>query len=114
MGGSKEKLPSCFMNPTDLVLKLRRSLSDRGVRARCDGNSFALEFGIPLKNRELYDWETLEDAGLHHGAVVRVWSNPLRLCVTASVDGTARIWNMNTGKCVQTLMAGESSEQPES
>jgi WD40 repeat protein len=107
---SKEKLPTCFMHPDDIVADLRRSLAERGVSERCNGNSLAVEFGDRLRNRQLQDWETIRDTGLHHGAVIRVWANPLRLLVTASFDGTAKVWNTVSGECLQTLAAGATAE----
>merc|ERR1719487_175912 len=108
---TKDKLPSSFLPPTAIVADLRRSLAERGVSERCGGNSLSLEYGTRLLNRQLHDWETLQEAGLHHGAVVRVWANPPRLLATASHDGTARVWNTITGECLHVLLAGQDPER---
>jgi len=108
----RDPLPSCWLPPTARVIDLRRSLAERGARDRVGGYGLAIDFGTALTNRRIWDEEYIQNAGLYHGCLVAVYALPLRVVVTASADGTARIWSGLTGELMQTLMAGGGTEKP--
>lgn len=63
--------------------------------------------GLPCKPRLLYNgtalkpWDTLEDVGLTSAAEIK--AELFQALVTASHDGTAKIWNIDRGDCEMTL-----------
>ena len=54
------------------------------------------------------------ERGLHYffflGDTVTVLLQNNNLVVSGSLDGTAKLWNPNSGKCVGTLLAGKGQE----
>lgn len=65
------------------------------------------EAGLPCRpllqwnDKALLEWETIEEIGVPDGAEIP--GTMQQALVTASHDGTARIWNMETGECETTL-----------
>ena len=63
-------------------------------------------FSLILGERELQESsgdQSLTDMGIEEGAMLMVVKRPLVQVVTASRDGTAKIWSSSTGECLQTL-----------
>mmetsp|Transcript_114642 Transcript_114642/g.220921 ORF Transcript_114642/g.220921 Transcript_114642/m.220921 type:complete len:312 (+) Transcript_114642:94-1029(+) len=67
----------------------------------------ARQAGLPCKPRLLYNgtalkpWDKLEDVGLTDAAEIK--AETFQALVTASHDGTAKIWNIDVGECEMTL-----------
>jgi WD40 repeat protein len=65
------------------------------------------EAGLPCRpllqwnGKALLEWETIEEIGVPDGAEIPATMQ--QALVTASHDGTAKIWNMETGECETTL-----------
>ena len=63
-----------------------------------------VKFSLMLGDRVLADAASLalEDLGIGEGASILVLKEQIRKVLTASRDGTAKIWNSTTGECIQT------------
>lgn len=65
------------------------------------------EAGLPCRpqlkwdDKVLFPWDTVEEAGVTDGAEIQCTVQ--QALVTASHDGLAKIWNMETGECETTL-----------
>ena len=68
-------------------------------RFREAGCSVRVLFGTA----ELGGQSTLSDIGARDGAVLTIVRSKLSLILTASRDGTAKIWSAASGQCLQTL-----------
>eukprot|EP00446_Apocalathium_sp_SHHI-4_P004920 CAMPEP_0177179584 /NCGR_PEP_ID=MMETSP0367-20130122/14936_1 /TAXON_ID=447022 ORGANISM="Scrippsiella hangoei-like, Strain SHHI-4" /NCGR_SAMPLE_ID=MMETSP0367 /ASSEMBLY_ACC=CAM_ASM_000362 /LENGTH=483 /DNA_ID=CAMNT_0018626311 /DNA_START=62 /DNA_END=1513 /DNA_ORIENTATION=+ len=94
---SGELLTMLRMNPKDTAANLcalvHQQLGDVGVALR-------IVFGDQLLEHQA----TLADAGVCDGDTVFIVQTPLR-CLTASLDGTARIHELQRGECHETMIA---------
>ena len=68
----------------------------------------AHELRAACGGRRLPESGTVAGAGISHGSVVTLVRCGLRVA-TASADGTARVWDADGGRCLQTL-AGHEGE----
>jgi len=65
------------------------------------------EAGLPCRpvlqwaDKDLLPWESIEEIGIPDGAEIPAIVQ--QALVTSSHDGTAKIWNMDTGECETTL-----------
>ena len=63
-----------------------------------------VSLSLILGHRKLdVDNLSLAEAGIEEGTTVIVVKHQLPAVLTASRDGTAKIWNASTGECTQTL-----------
>lgn len=95
---SGETLATIKVNAADPVLQLREKIDALDPERGAFPHS-ALMFG----NRELELGDTASDLGLCHGSVLTLLRLPPRKLCTASEDGTARIFELHTGKGLSIL-----------
>eukprot|EP00434_Breviolum_minutum_P001765 symbB.v1.2.001562.t1/scaffold70.1/size352959/12 len=88
-------------------------LREHVLRATGDGRQNEGEGGVALhflfQSQVLDERVSLRDAGLCDGDTVFLVQTPL-LCLTASFDGTARIWYLQNGDCRKMLVARQGGQ----
>ena len=93
---SGEPIAVIACRPTDPVVFLRRAVEARTG----EGGPWRLLLG----SRVLGSRESLLDAGVGDGSVVRVVRcGSWRLVVTASLDRKAKLWSSASGECLRSL-----------
>jgi len=92
----------------DSIASVRARNSDTASYLRETLLRMAGESGLALhfvfQSQVLDERTTLRDAGVQDGDTLYLVQTPL-LCLTASFDGTARIWYLQNGDCRKMLVA---------
>lgn len=98
---SGNKLGSVTLRNADFVQDLRALISEEFNEQLCETEAMKLQ--LVHDNDVLEDCHTLKESGLEDGSTVEIVKRKRRFILTGSADCTAKLWDLDSGKCFMTL-----------